>query len=114
MVQKRTAKNSGDIDASRSTTTRHSWAVDTLEESTASVEHDGGRVFNVPRSLLPADAREGDILDVRITTSSDTGRDVVTVTVRIDRVATKAATSASARQVKRAPRGNDPGGDIRL
>ena len=91
---------------------RHRWAIDSLEEFTASVEHDGDRVFHVPRALIPAAAREGDILDVRITV--DGGDDLVTTAVRVDREATRTAMDASALQVKRAPGRNDPGGDIVL
>lgn len=94
--------------------TRHRWAVDKLEENTAAIEHDGNRMFNVPRSLIPRDAREGDVLEVRITTSSKDKREVVAVDVRIDRDATKAATAASAAQLKRAAKGRDTGGDIAL
>ena len=100
--------------AGAGTTTRHRWAIDKLEESTASIEHDGDRMFNVPRSLIPNEAREGDVLDVRITTSSKDSRDIVAVDVRVDRAATKAATAASAAQVKRSPKGRDAGGDITL
>ena len=91
---------------------RHTWAIDRLEETTASVEHDGDRVFQVPRALIPAGAREGDILDVRITTGA--GGELVTTSARVDREATRAAMDASALQVKHARRGNDPGGDIVL
>lgn len=91
---------------------RHRWAIDRLEETTASVEHDGDRVFHVPRALIPAGAREGDILDVRIAIGA--GGALVTTTVRVDREATNAAKHASTLQVKLTPRGEDPGGDIVL
>jgi hypothetical protein len=91
---------------------RHTWAIDRLEEGTASVEHDGDRVFHVPRALVPAGAREGDVLDVRITIGA--GGDLVTTTVRVDRAATQAAHDASTLQVKRVSRVDDPGGDIVL
>jgi hypothetical protein len=90
----------------------HRWAIDQLEEATAAVEHDGDRVFHVPRALIPAAAREGDILDVRIAIGA--GGELVTTSVRVDREATNAAIDASALQVKRASRGQDPGGDIVL
>ena len=91
---------------------RHTWAIDRLEERTASVEHDGERVFHVPRALIPAGAREGDVLDVRITIGA--GSDLVTTSVRVDHAATRAATDASALQVKGVIRKGDPGGDIML
>ena len=91
---------------------RHRWSIDRLEETTASVEHDGDRVFHVPRALIPAGAREGDILDVRIAIGA--GGELVTATVRLDREATRAGMDASTLQVKRVSRGEDPGGDIVL
>jgi DUF3006 family protein len=91
---------------------RHTWAIDRLEERTASVEHDGDRVFHVPRALIPAHAREGDVLDVRITIGA--GGELVTTSVRVDPAATQAANDASTLQVKRVSRGDDPGGDIVL
>jgi hypothetical protein len=91
---------------------RHRWAIDRLEETTASVVHDGDRVFHVPRALIPAGAREGDILDVRVTVGA--GGELVTTSVRVDSEATHAAMDASTLQVKRVPPGNDPGGDIVL
>jgi hypothetical protein len=91
---------------------RHRWAIDRLEETTATVEHDGDRVFQVPRALIPAGAREGDILDVRIAVGA--GAELVTTSVRVDREATRAAMDASTLQVKHTPRGGDPGGDIVL
>lgn len=90
---------------------RHTWAVDRLEEGTATVEHDGDRIFHVPRALIPAGAREGDILDVRIAIGAG---GLVTATVRLDRAATRAGMDASTLQVKRVSRGEDPGGDIVL
>lgn len=99
--------------AGRPGTTRHRWAIDKLEEGTASIEHDGDRMFNVPRSIIPADAREGDVLDVRITTTVEAGNDAVTVDVRVDRAATTAASAASAQQVRRVAT-TDKGGDISL
>ena len=114
MTPNRKAKGPSRGAASSGATTRHTWAIDRLEENTASIEHDGDRMFNVPRSLIPRDAREGDVLEVRITTSGKSRREIVAVDVRVDRDATKAATTASAGQVMRASRGRDPGGDIAL
>ena len=114
MTPDRNAKRPAHASASRGATTRHTWAIDKLEEGTASIEHDGDRMFNVPRSLIPRDAREGDVLDVLITTSAENRDEIVAVDVRVDRDATTAATAASAAQVKRASRGRDPGGDIAL
>lgn len=98
--------------AERDAAGKHRWAIDRLQETTASVEHDGDRVFEVPRALIPAGAREGDILDVHIAIGAS--GEFVTTTVRVDAEATRAAMDASALQVKRTSVGDDPGGDIVL
>jgi len=36
--------------------------IDRFEEEWAVIEHDGRGTFNLPRSLLPEEAREGDVL----------------------------------------------------
>ena len=80
----------------------HRWVVDAIEENSASIEVDGGPTINVPRSLLPARAKEGDVLRV---------------TIEIDEQSTREAMDASRQQVERgreASRKNDPGGDIQL
>lgn len=88
----------------------HRWAVDRIEEGTAAVEQDGDHVYEIPRYLLPADARDGDVLSVTIGTATP---GEVTVSVRIDRAASAPPPSAKpARKPRRA--GNDPGGDIVL
>jgi hypothetical protein len=88
----------------------HRWAVDRVEEGTAAVEQDGDHVYEIPRYLLPPDARDGDVLSV---TSTSAAPGEVTVTVRIDRKASAPPPSAKpARKARRS--GNDPGGDIVL
>ncbi|HEX8849707.1 MAG TPA: DUF3006 domain-containing protein [Gemmatimonadaceae bacterium] len=87
----------------------HRWAIDQLEEGTAAVEEDGDHVYEIPRWLVPASAREGDVLSAALTSGSD---GEVTITVRIDRPATDAAKTPKR---ARSPRsGKDPGGDIAL
>jgi hypothetical protein len=44
--------------------TEFRWILDSLEEDVAAVEVDGERVIFVPADLLPAEAREGDVLKV--------------------------------------------------
>jgi len=89
----------------------HRWAVDRIEEGTAAVEQDGDHVYEIPRYLLPADARDGDVLSVAV---SPAAPGEVTISVRIDRAA--GAPPSSAKPARRKPRrgASDPGGDIVL
>ena len=89
------------------------WVLDGLEEDSARVEEDGGRVINVPRWFLPAEAREGEVLRVTRTLAAGSA----TVTISTDPEATSAALAASRAQVERiaaASRARDPGGDVSL
>jgi hypothetical protein len=88
----------------------HRWAVDRIEEGTAAVEQDGDHVYEIPRYLLPADARDGDVLSVTIA-GAEPGE--VTISIRIDRAASVRPPSPKRARTKRRP-GNDPGGDIVL
>jgi hypothetical protein len=88
----------------------HRWAVDRIEEGTAAVEQDGDHVYEVPRYLLPPDARDGDVMSVTIT-GAVPGE--VTISVRIDRKASAPPPSAKAARKPRRS-GSDPGGDIVL
>ena len=83
----------------------HRWAVDRVEEGTAAVEQDGDHVYEIPRWLLPAGARDGDVLSARVTASGD---GEVTITVRVD----PAAKKPKGAKAKRSPK--DPGGDVVL
>ena len=88
----------------------HRWAVDRVEEGTAAVEQDGDHVYEIPRYLLPPDARDGDVLSVTIANAAP---GEVTITVRTDRTASAPPPSAKpARKPRRSA--NDPGGDIVL
>jgi len=88
----------------------HRWAVDRIEEGTAAVEQDGDHVYEIPRYLLPTDARDGDVLSVTIA-GAKPGE--VTISVRIARAASATPPSTKPARPKRRP-GNDPGGDIVL
>lgn len=88
----------------------HRWLVDALAEEVARVEIDGERVVNVPRWLLPADAREGDVLRVRHLRAGDRAR----LFVERDAEATRQARERSAEQVAGIPVAGDGGGDIVL
>lgn len=94
----------------------HRWVVDSIEESMASVEVDGGRMITVPLSSLPTGVRQGDVL--RVTTrqeaSDNPDEEVHSISIKIDEAATKQALAESAAQVKKGKRPNDPGGDITL
>ena len=90
-------------------TTTHRWAVDRLGEDTASVEHDGDRVYDVPRAILPQGMREGDVLAVEATREGDT----VTLRIARDPAATRHGKDESARQLRGA-KGRGGKGDIAL
>jgi hypothetical protein len=84
------------------------WVVTALGDTQASVEVDD-RIEHVPRWLLPANAREGDVLAVE---HARAGARASLVVSRAQ-AATRAALEASARQLRDAPK--DPkGGDITL
>jgi hypothetical protein len=93
----------------------HRWAIDAVEEGTARVEEDGARMITVPRYLLPAGAREGQI--VRVIRSAETGKSSLALTVEIDEIATAEALAKSASTTQAAmaaSRKRDPGGDVVL
>src|SRR5215212_2989519 len=65
----------------------HVWRIDGIEEGVARVEEDGERMITLPRHLLPAGAREGQV--VRVTRAAS-GKRSVTLTMTIDDAATAA------------------------
>jgi len=85
------------------------WVVDALGETTASVEVDGDRVEKVPRWLLPADAKEGEVLAVKHERAGDRASIVVTR----DPKATREALAESEKQMRDAPV-DKKGGDVVL
>jgi hypothetical protein len=93
----------------------HSWVVDVLEEGSASVEIDGQSTITLPRWLLPASAREGDVLRVTHERPTDGQRSILTI--EADPGGTKKARRASSAQIakiREQSKGTDPGGDIAL
>lgn len=42
------------------------WVIDQIENGIASIEVDGKRMITLPRALLPAGVKEGDVLRVTI------------------------------------------------
>jgi DUF3006 family protein len=88
----------------------HRWAIDRIEEGTAAVEQDGDHVYEIPRFLVPRDARDGDVVTVLVTATTP---GAVTLSVHIDRAASAPRPGQTSTTKKRRA-GNDPGGDIVL
>ncbi len=91
------------------------WIVDSIEESVASVEVDGGTMITIPAWLLPGGAKAGDVLAVRHSRPSDGRRSALTI--ELDESATKSArrvSSAQTARISEQSRRTDPGGDIEL
>ena len=84
--------------------------VDSLEEGVASIEVDGRDVIQLPRWMIPLNAREGDVLGV----THALGPDESTLAIRIDPDATRSALERSRAQVNVPGAKHDPGGHIRL
>ena len=74
---------------------RHTWIVDVIDEDSAAVQIDGRQITPIPRWLLPADAHDGDVLRV-IHARSGTRS---TLSIEVDRPATRAAFERSAEQL---------------
>lgn len=93
----------------------HRWAVDGISDGMARVEEDGERMITVPAYLLPAGAREGQVLQVTSAAGKDAGTLVVTIAVdaaaTADALARSRATTAGAMKQSRK---RDPGGDVAL
>lgn len=87
----------------------HRWIIDRFEGDLAVVEVDGARMMDLPRWLLPANAREDDVL-VAACRADDDG---LTVRVRVDEQATERARE-EARKLIDELREGDPGGDLTL
>lgn len=79
----------------------HTWVVDVIDEDSAAVEVDGRQITPIPRWLLPADAHEGDVLQVTHARSGSRS----TLTIELDRQATRVALRRSADQLREAPPG---------
>jgi len=78
------------------------WVIDAIEEGTASIELPGGKMVQLPASILPKGAKQGQVLRASL---------------EIDEAGTKEALARSAAQVKKgseASKKRDPGGDIAL
>jgi hypothetical protein len=92
----------------------HLWRIDGIEEGVARVEEDGERMITLPRHLLPAGAREGQVLRV---TRTDSGKGSVALTIVVDDAATAAEADRSRAQtaaILAQSRKRDPGGNVSL
>lgn len=92
----------------RDRVSHHTWVVDVMEDDSTAVQVDGREITPLPRWLLPADAHEGDIL--RVTHARSGSRS--SLTIEVDRSATRLAVERSANQLRGAPPSGK--GDIHL
>ena len=90
------------------TGSEHRWAVDQVEEGTAAVEQDRDHVYQIPRWLLPDNARDGDVFTAARAAGSDGS---VIITVRLEQAVDGTANAARAKR-SRGRRGGT--GDIVL
>ena len=93
----------------------HSWSIDSIEEGMARIEEDGGRMLTIPATLLPAGAKEGQLL--RVTFAPGAPGDALPTSIAIDHPATAAALKKSAATTAQAMKNSarrDPGGDVTL
>lgn len=86
------------------------WTIDRWEGDLVVVEDEGGRILDLPAWLLPAGAREGDVVVVAAEPAENGER---RLTLRLDHRAAAAA-RAAAESVLARLRARDPGGDIDL
>ena len=90
------------------------WRIDGIEDGVARVEEDGERMITLPRHLLPAGAREGQVVRVTRTAS---GKGSVTLTLLVDDAATTAEADRSRAQttaILARSKKRDPGGNVSL
>jgi hypothetical protein len=88
----------------------HRLVVDRIEGELAVVETGEGQFLDLPRWLLPAGAREGDVVTVQSRMDEDGAR---RLELRVDSAATETARSEVVQILERL-RSRDPGGDIEL
>ena len=86
------------------------WTIDAIAEGIARVAVDADTVLHLPRCLLPADARAGEVLRVRHVRDGARSR----LTLTRDAEATQRALARSARQAAGIPLATDGGGDVAL
>jgi hypothetical protein len=96
---------------------KHVWRIDGIEEGMARVEEDGERMISIPRYLLPAAAKAGQVLRVLRATPAKGERHSVSLTIVIDDEATTAELARSRKQtssISSQSKRRDPGGDVAL
>jgi hypothetical protein len=92
------------------TASTHQLIIDRFDGELAVVEVDGTRFIELPRWLLPAEAREDDLLTLTTRTTPD---GAITHEIRVDAAATAQARAEAQALVDRLRR-KDPGGDLIL
>ena len=85
---------------------RHSWIVSVLDEDSAALEIDGRAVTPLPRWMLPAGVKEGDVLTVLHERKRRGSR----LTIVIDRERTAVAYRQTEEQAAEAGKGGAGGG----
>jgi DUF3006 family protein len=86
-----------------------SYTIDRFEGSEwAALEDETARTFQIPRTWLPADAREGDVVNA----STEQGRPISTVRLELDSAARERQEARVRDLRERLPRG--PKGDVSL
>lgn len=92
---------------------KHRWAIDSIEENSASIEIDGKLMVQLPKWVLPPAAKEGELLAVTHEVSEDGTRSVLAIT--LDREATRVAREKSTAVPEKTGKEKvDPGGDIKF
>ena len=96
------------VDGPNRHASHHTWVVDVIDDDAAAIEVDGRRITPIPRWILPADARDGDVLRVTHSRSGTRSR----LSIQMDPDATRLAFERSAEQMRDVPSGGV--GDIDL
>jgi DUF3006 family protein len=84
------------------------YTIDRVESEWATLEDENGRTFNIPRDWLPADAREGDVLNASGVEAA--GANLLRLTVDPEKREERLDEAAQRREAL--PRG--PKGDVKL
>lgn len=93
----------------------HRWVIDSIAEHVAAIEVDGTQMVRLPQWVLPRGAAEGQVL--RVQHELDARGERSTLSIEIDRTATRHALDASTAQVNAIRKDSarrDPGGDVVL
>jgi hypothetical protein len=86
------------------------YTIDRFEDGGwAVLEGEDGKVFDLPRELLPKEAEAGDVIALE----AAYGEELSVLVLRLDRDATETRLEAS-RSVLERLKGKDPGGDLTL